>query len=76
LVIMDMNSQSTKAQKARLNGIDLIGPETFFVMCDLKNHTFSKHEDIKNHIINKQKAEVEKKIIAEQIKRPLRRIIL
>lgn len=64
LVIMDMNSQSTKAKKARANGIDLIGPQTFLAMCDTKNHTFPK-------------VEIEKKIIAEQIKKPLlRKIIL
>jgi BRCT domain type II-containing protein len=66
LVIMDMNSQSTKAKKARENGIDLIGPQTFFVMCNIKNNTYTEH-----------KAELEQKIIEEQTKKPLlRKIIL
>ena len=66
LVIMNMNSQSTKAKRARENGIDLIGPQTFFLMCNIKNHASTEH-----------KAELEKKFIAEEIKKPLlRRIIL
>jgi BRCT domain type II-containing protein len=71
LVIMDMNSQSTKAKKARENGIDLIGPQTFFLMCNAKQET---NVQLSN---NKLKVEIEKKIIAEQIKKPLlRKIIL
>jgi len=65
LVIMDMNSQSIKAKRARENGIDLIGPQTFFVMCNIKNNTYTEH-----------KAEFEQKIIAEQTKKLLRKIIL
>ena len=65
LVIMDMNSQSTKARKARENGIELIGPQTFLLMCNTNNHATTEH-----------KVQIEKKIIAEQIKKPLRRIIL
>lgn len=66
LVIMDMDSQSTKAKKARKNGIDLIGPKTFFAMCNITNHISIKHE-----------AELEQKIIEEQTKKPLlRKIIL
>lgn len=66
LVIMDMNSQSAKARKARKNGIDLIGPQTFLVMCNIKNDASYEH-----------KVQIEKKIIAEQIKKPLlRKIIL
>jgi BRCT domain type II-containing protein len=67
LVIMDMNSQSTKARKARANGIDLIGPETFFAMCN---------SHIKNIVYSESKVKIEKQIIAEQVKKPLRRIIL
>ncbi len=33
LVIADANSMSSKAQKARLAGIDLISPSQFFMMC-------------------------------------------
>ena len=33
LVIADANSMSSKAKKARLNGIDLISPKQFFKMC-------------------------------------------
>lgn len=33
LVIADANSMSTKARKARENGIDLISPSQFFIMC-------------------------------------------
>lgn len=76
LVIMDMDSQSTKAKKARRNGIDLIGPQTFFVMCNTVNHAFAKHETCVQFSNNKLKAEIEKRTIAEQIKKPLRRIIL
>jgi len=66
LVIMDMNSQSIKAKRARENGIDLIGPQTFFLMCNIKDHASTEH-----------KAELEQKIIEEQTKKPLlRKIIL
>lgn len=34
LVIADANSMSSKARKARTNGIDLISPEQFFLMCN------------------------------------------
>lgn len=34
LVIADANSMSSKAQKARDIGIDLISPSHFFMMCD------------------------------------------
>jgi len=68
LVIMDMNSTSTKAKKARAYGIELIGPETFFAMCN--GH-------IKNNAAVEHKINIEKKIIAEQVKKPLtRRIVL
>ncbi len=76
LVIMDMNSQSTKAKKARAAGIDLMGPQTFLAMCNTGNHTFSKHETNVQFSNSKLKAEIEKRTIAEQIKRPLRKIIL
>lgn len=33
LVIADANSMSSKAQKARFGGIDLISPQQFFDMC-------------------------------------------
>lgn len=33
LVIADANSMSTKAEKARSMGIDLISPSQFFMMC-------------------------------------------
>jgi len=35
LVIADANSVSSKARKARENGIDLIRPEQFFDMCKM-----------------------------------------
>jgi BRCT domain type II-containing protein len=35
LVIADPNSTSSKAEKARAAGIDLISPEKFFELCDL-----------------------------------------
>lgn len=66
LVIMDMNSQSAKAKKARANGLELIGPMTFFLMCMAGNNSYSDYE-VQN----------EKKIISEQIKKPLtRRVVL
>lgn len=65
LVIMDMNSTSTKARKARENGIELIGPQTFFQLCNI------------NSASSYPKSQIEKKIIAEEIKKPLlRKIIL
>jgi len=69
LVIMDMDSQSTKARKARENGIDLIGPETFISMCN---------SHIKNNVSSENKVKIEKKIIAEQVKKQplIRKIIL
>ena len=75
LVIMDMNSQSAKAKKARKNGIDLIGPQTFFVMCNVKNHISGAK--IKEVYWDEHEAKLEQKIITEQIKKPLlRKIIL
>lgn len=68
LVIIDMDSQSTKARKARENGIELIGPETFFTLCSTDKNI--------NALLS-HKVQVEKKTIAEQIKKPLlRRIVL
>lgn len=34
LVIADANSMSSKAKKARVNGIDLISPQQFFDLCN------------------------------------------
>ena len=36
LVIVDIHSQSSKAQKARANGIKLINPDQFMKMCQGK----------------------------------------
>jgi BRCT domain type II-containing protein len=38
LVIADANSTSSKAEKARSLGLDLISPEQFFEICDFPNH--------------------------------------
>jgi len=65
LVIMDMNSQSTKAKKARELGIDLIGPNTFLAMCSTGNYSTPKPE-----------VKLEMKTIEAEVKRPLRKIVL
>lgn len=60
LVIADANSTSTKAEKARSLGLDLISPEQFFEICDFPNHNegiFSLDTTI---AIHKQKPVIEK----------------
>lgn len=71
LVIMDMDSQSIKARKARANGIDLIGPQTFLAMCKAQNVT-----SFASALHFKQTVNKEIKTIEEQVKKPLMRKII
>ncbi len=64
LVLADIHSQSSKAKKARINGVSLITPEIFFIMCKGK-----KLEPKKETVKNPQKINVVPN-------KPRRRIVL
>jgi BRCT domain type II-containing protein len=66
LVLADMNTQSAKAKRARANGIELIGPQTFFSMCSGTN----------NVAISKKEVKLEKELIIQETEKFDRKIVL